>query len=83
MFIVLFVLCLISILIILWVSISENDPRTFCALLPIIVVGLCLLAFNDAPTAIDVYQNKTTLKYIVVDSVKIDSLVIWKKELNN
>lgn len=30
------------------------------------------------PTAMDVYQGKTTLEYKVVDGVKVDSIVILK-----
>lgn len=46
----------------------------------ILMVGLCvMLAGSDkTPTAMDVYQGKTTLKYTVVDSVKVDSTVVWK-----
>lgn len=32
------------------------------------------------PTAMDVYQGKTTLEYKIVDGVKIDSIVIFKNE---
>lgn len=35
------------------------------------------------PTAMDVYQGKTTLEYKVVDSVKIDSVVVWKGDVDN
>lgn len=83
MFITLSVLCLISILILIWVGIDDNDPRVFFALLPILAVGLVLIAFHDTPTAMDVYQNKTTLKYTIIDDVKTDSVVVWKKEFNN
>lgn len=83
MFIAFFVLCVISMLILIWTSISNDDPRIFCALFPIIAVGIFLLALNTTPTAMDVYQNKTTLKYTVVDGVKTDSVVVWKEEFNN
>lgn len=33
------------------------------------------------PTAMDVYQGKTTLEYKIVDDVKTDSMVIFKKDL--
>ena len=29
---------------------------------------------------IDVYQGKTTLKYEVVDGIKVDSVVVWKDD---
>ena len=32
------------------------------------------------PTAMDVYQGKTTLEYKVIDGVKIDSIVVFKKD---
>lgn len=36
---------------------------------------------NDSyPTAMDVYQGKTTLEYKVVDDVKVDSVVIFKND---
>lgn len=31
-------------------------------------------------TPMDVYQGKTTLKYEVIDGVKVDSTVVWKDE---
>lgn len=37
---------------------------------------------NNMPTALDVYQGKTTLKYEVIDGVKVDSVVIWKENVN-
>lgn len=35
---------------------------------------------KENPTAMDVYQGKTTLKYTIVDGVKTDSCVIWKNK---
>jgi hypothetical protein len=35
---------------------------------------------EDYPTAMDVYQCKTTIKYEVVDGVKVDSVVIFKND---
>lgn len=74
------------ILIVLIVSLCIDDNEgikigisivAFIALLSI--VGLLM----ENPTAMDVYQNKTTLKYTVVDDDKTDSVVVWKKEFNN
>lgn len=37
---------------------------------------------NDShPSAMDVYQDKTTLEYKVVDGVKVDSVVIFKNDV--
>lgn len=33
----------------------------------------------DEPSAMDVYRGKTTLEYTIVDGVKIDSVVIYRK----
>lgn len=34
------------------------------------------------PTPMDVYQGKTTLEYTIVDGVKVDSIVVLKKNYN-
>lgn len=34
---------------------------------------------REFPTAMDVYKGKTTLQYTIVDGVKIDSIVVFKK----
>jgi hypothetical protein len=47
------------------------------------ILGL-IVSFNfisDEPTAMDVYQGKTTLEYVVVDGQVTDSTVIWKKDI--
>ena len=54
-----------------------------------IVITLFITFFSisgllvEQPTAMDVYQGKTTLKYTVVDNIKTDSTVVLKKEHNN
>lgn len=40
---------------------------------------ICCISTDLQPTAMDVYQGKTTLEYKVVDDVKVDSVVIFKK----
>ena len=49
-----------------------------CAFLISLFVISIIYDWN--PTAMDVYQGKTTLEYTVVDGVKVDSTVIWKNE---
>ena len=48
----------------------------------ILIEGIFIICINygSHPTAMDVYQNKTTLEYKVVDDVKVDSIVIFKEE---
>ena len=33
---------------------------------------------EKTPSAMDVYRGKTTLKYTIVDGVKVDSVVVFK-----
>ena len=42
---------------------------------------LCInkIVSEPHPKAIDVYQGKTTLEYTIVDGVKVDSIVVFKK----
>lgn len=44
----------------------------------VILIG-CIIS-DQHPTAMDVYQDKTTLEYKVVDNVKVDSIVIFKND---
>jgi hypothetical protein len=42
-------------------------------------MGLVCYGFNGRPTALDVYQGKTTLEITYKDGVPIDSVVVFKK----
>ena len=41
---------------------------------------IILIIYDWPPTAMDVYQGKTTLEYTVIDGVKVDSTVVWKEK---
>lgn len=49
------------------------------------ILGLCMSVVEhdkaNKPSAMDVYQGKTTLEYTVVDGVIKDSTVVWKDVL--
>lgn len=45
-----------------------------------ILIGLIIS--DSRPTAMNVYQGKTTIEYKVVDGVKVDSVVIFKNDTN-
>ena len=70
----------------LWNCTTNNkDSRSASAFLLSVFVIITFAAYTsyeyrNIPTAIDVYQGKTTLEYKVVDSVKVDSIVIFKEE---
>ena len=45
------------------------------------VVEICLILTiiqKSKPSALDVYQNKTTLEITYKDGVPVDSVVVWK-----
>lgn len=46
-------------------------------IMALVVMFVAAIQFHS-PTAMDVYNNKTTLEYKVVDGVKVDSVVIFK-----
>lgn len=51
-------------------------------LMPILTLGAIISAFSDIfITPIDVYRGKTTLEITYKDSIAIDSVVVWKKEI--
>lgn len=85
----LFWLILIASVMILIASIVALCADDYEVIKVSIIVTLFIIFFSiiglvvDEPTAMDVYQNKTTLKYTIVDDVKTDSTVIWKKGFNN
>lgn len=45
-----------------------------------IYCGGWLMSNHNAIRPLDVYEGKTTLKYTIIDSVKVDSTVVWKPE---
>lgn len=56
----------------------------------LVFVVIVLIAFASSlftskiyeykPSAMDVYQGRTIMKYEIVDGVKVDSCVIWKNK---
>ena len=45
-------------------------------------IEICLFGIiieKQKPSALDVYQGKTTLEYTIKDSIKVDSIVVFKK----
>lgn len=74
----------------LTVYISKRKDSKFNdgVVLGIIITALSLIEYifiysiigSLTPTAMDVYQGKTTLEYRVVDDVKVDSVVVFKSD---
>lgn len=44
----------------------------------VLIAGCFLISDGKNPEAIDVYRNKTTLKVTYIDSVAVDSVVVFK-----
>ena len=81
---VMIVLGILCVIFFIW-NISTKDKydraasAIFLTVSAIIVFSAYLSCENrNTPTAMDVYQGKTTLEYKVVDGVKADSVVIFK-----
>lgn len=82
---------LIFALMILWAFFRERGGSSFDAGVFIgvvitmsVVLELCLISNiieKPTPSALDVYQGKTTIEYTIRDGVKVDSVVVFKKEL--
>ena len=70
----------------LWnVSTNNKDNRVFSAFLLTIsaIILAASILYDDnknIPTALDVYQGKTTLEITYRDSIPVDSVVVFKEE---
>ena len=65
---------------------GNKDERFFSALLLTIsgiIFVVLLSSYNNrnTPTALDVYQGKTTLEITYRDSIPVDSVVVWKENV--
>ena len=63
-----------------YLTTKEDDFISFFAILFIVLGVLFLRDYveQDYPTAMDVYQGKTTLEYTYKDGVVTDSTVVFK-----
>ena len=68
------------ILIILGICSNVNPAPTFFVVFGFIFISSGINGLNDKnkPTAMDVYQGKTTLEITYKDGVPIDSMVVFK-----
>ena len=51
---------------------------SIAALFAIEIMCICGIVSKSRPKAMDVYQGKTTIEYIIRDGVKVDSVVVFK-----
>lgn len=45
-----------------------------------VIIWVIINLINPIPTALDVYQGKTTLEITYKDSIPIDTIVVFKEE---
>lgn len=74
--------CLLFISVILTIVLGVLEKGTSALISLGAAIGFCvsLLILSPEPTAMDVYQGKTTLEYKVVDGVVVDSCVVFKNK---
>ena len=65
---------------------DEYDDRRFgivislCLFIVCIFILVQIIIQEQTPTAMDVYQGKTTLEITCKDGVPVDSTVVWKSK---
>lgn len=61
--------------------ISSRVISCFCLFISnVLLIIIITYKSKDEPTALDVYQGKTTLEITYRDSIPIDTIVVYKKE---
>ena len=80
------ILILLLVIVFSWnISSKDDDNKVisyFCIIIISVLFAVALIIYNYKikPTALDVYQGKTTLEIIYRDSIPIDSIVVFKEE---
>ena len=63
-------------------DINKRVLSCFCVIIFSITCTIILIDYisKDEPTALDVYQGKTTIEITYRDSIPVDSVVVFKEE---
>lgn len=71
---------IICVLCIIWNTHTDDISQKIISLLLSMIFAMVFLSGLQSlrPSAMDVYAGKTTLKYGVIDGVKVDSIVVFK-----
>lgn len=78
---ILFVIGVIILLIGLFLLCAEHKNVAFIiGILGGYIISGAILMFDSKPTAMDVYQGKTTLEITYKDGMPVDSIVVFKNE---
>ena len=83
---VIMILAVLYVTFFIWNVVTNDKSSRFFSvyLLTGLTILFIILALPDEdkniPTAMDVYQGKTTLEITYRDSIPVDSVVVWKSE---
>ena len=86
--IILGILICISVILSFYIRKISNEDFDFgviigCIMTILMVIEIYFLSNiigKPTPSAIDVYQGKTTIEYTIRDGVKVDSVVVFKEK---
>ena len=81
-FIIFEILGVIFFLILLFIDEENKDYAIATMAISCLCFSMGIICFivNDKPSALDVYQDKTTLEITYRDSIPVDSVVVFKKQ---
>ena len=60
--------------------VNDEDAKNLLIIFTIVALIVTLNMAINKPSAMDVYAGKTTMEYTIVDGVKVDSTVVYKKK---
>lgn len=55
-----------------------SSLKQFVIICMILISIIFIVCYTEQPTAMDVYQDKTTMEITYKDGVPVDSVVVWK-----
>lgn len=76
---------LLYVVALIWNISTDNKNERFSSAFLITISGIIFIVLlssynnRNTPTALDVYQGKTTLEITYRDSIPCDSVVVWKE----
>lgn len=87
MVIVIAFVLLLYVIALVWTIFSDDKCERFLSAILLTMTTCVLFALlssyenRDTPSAIDVYQGKTTIEITYRDSIPVDSVVVFKKTM--
>ena len=80
------VFVLLYVIALVWIIFADDECERFLSAILLTMTTCVLFALissyesRDTPTAIDVYECKTTLQITYEDSIPVDTVVVYKPE---